>query len=328
MLARNLALGCALLLAAAFPKGESQAQEAGSQYPSRPIRIVVHQDPGSAGDGAARVITPVLAEALGQPLVVENRPGAGGALGLRVAAAAAPDGYTLVAMSSTAMILPYVQKDPGYDAFRDFAPIGRFLVSQDALVVPGNLAANSVKELVAMAKSKPGQLNMGMAGVGSGSHLAGVLFNALADIDALVVPYKGGGAAIAALMANETQYYVAPRGAVMGQIKSGRIKALGVGGNSRARQLPETPTVAEGGIPAYRSVGWAGLLAPRGTPAAVTAKLMDKLAVIMALPAVQQQILATGAEPALLLGAEFGKFMREDFERVGVAAKAAKLQPE
>ena len=286
--------------------------------------MVVHQDPGSAGDSAARAIA--LGQALGQQLVVENRPGAGGALGLRAAAAA--DGYTLVAMSSTAMILPYVQKDPGYEVFRDFVPVGRFLVSQDALVVSSSLPVNSVKELVALAKSKPGQLNMGMAGVGSGSHLAGVLFNALADIQALVVPYKGGGAAIVALVANETQYYVAPLGAVFGQIKSGRIKVLGVGGDRRARRLPKVPTIAEAGIPAYRSAGWGGLLAPRGTPAAVTAKLMDKLAAIMALPAVQQQIIGTGAEPGLLLGAEFGKFMREDYERVGVAAKAAKLQPE
>ena len=328
MAAPMVAIGCVLVMAAVFPKAESQAQVPESDYPNRPIRVVVHQDAGSAGDTGARAITRALGEALGQQLVVENRPGAGGALGMRVAAAAAPNGYTLVAIGSPVMVLPYVHKNLGYDLFRDFVPIGRYSASHNALVVPASLPVSNVKELVALAKSKPGQLNMGTAGLGSASHLAGVLFNALADIQAVVVPYKGGGAAIVALVANETQYYVAPLSAVFGSIKSGRLKVLGVGGDTRALQLPQVPTIAEAGITAYRSVGWGGLLAPKGTPAAITAKVMEKLAAIMALPAVRQQGLKTGAEPGLLLGAEFGKFMREDFERFGAAAKAAKLQPE
>jgi tripartite-type tricarboxylate transporter receptor subunit TctC len=324
---RAAALGCALALAAAVSAGDAKAQGAGG-YPSKPVRLIIHQDPGSAADVSARAITPALSEALGQQVVLDYRPGAGGALGVRAAAAAAPDGYALIAMSSIAMILPYVLKDPGYDAFRDFVPIGRYTLSHNVLVVPAALPANSVKELVALAKSKPGQLNLGTAGIGSISHLSGALFNALAGIDAVVVPYKGGGAAITALIANETQYYVAPIAAVLGQIKTGRVKALAVGGDTRAIQLPDVPTIAEAGIPAYRNFSWAGLLAPAGTPAPVVGRLMEKLAAIMALPAVREQLLKTGSEPSLLLGAEFGRFMREDFERTGIAARSAKLQPE
>jgi tripartite-type tricarboxylate transporter receptor subunit TctC len=299
-----------------------------ADYPNKPIRALVAQEAGSAGDVGARAIAPALGEALGQPLIVENRPGAGGALGMQVAAAAAPNGYTLVTIGSPQMVLPYAHKNLGYDLLKDFVPIGRYSVSHNALVVTSSLPVSNVREFIALAKSKPGQLNMGTAGVGSASHLAGALFNALAEIDALVVPYKGGGGATTALIANETQYYVAPLQALFGQIKTGRIKILGVGGDVRAPQLPDVPTVAEAGLPAFRSVGWGGLLMPKGTPQAIVAKVMDKLAAIMAQPAVQQQLMASGVEPGLLLGADFEKFMREDLARYGIAAKAANLRPE
>ena len=325
MAARLHTTGCLLAMAALCSLARAQGI---ADYPNKPIRMLVAQEAGSAGDVGARAIAPALGEALGQPLVVENRPGAGGALGMQVAAAAAPNGYTLAAIGSPQMVLPYVHKNLGYDLIRDFSPIGRYSVSHNALVVPVSLPVSNVKELVALAKSKPGQLNIGTAGPGSASHLAGVLFNVLANIEALVVPYKGGNSAITALVANETQYYVAPLQAVLGQVKSGRLKALGVGGDSRAPQLPEVPTIAEAGIPAYRSVGWGGLLVPKGTPAAITARLMEKLAAIVAQPAVQQQLVKIGVEPGLLLGAEFEKFMRADLERFGVAAKAANLRPE
>ncbi len=319
--------GGVLAMAAAFLATPAQAQGA-ADYPNKPIRALVAQEAGSAGDVGARAIAVPLGEALGQPLIVEYRPGAGGALGMQVAAAAAPNGYTLVTIGSPQMVLPYAHKNLGYDLLKDFVAIGRYSVSHNALVVPASLPVSNVRELVALAKSKPGQLNMGTAGIGSASHLAGALFNAMAGIDALVVPYKGGGGATTALIANETQYYVAPLQALFGQIKAGRLKILGVGGERRAPQLPDVPTIDEAGIPAFRSVGWGGLLMPKGTPPAIVAKVMDKLAAIMAQPAVQQQLMATGVEPGLLLGADFENFMREDLARFGIAAKAANLQPE
>lgn len=299
-----------------------------ADYPNKPIRILVAQEAGSAGDVGTRTIAPALGEALGQPLIVENRPGAGGALGMQVAMAATPNGYTLMAVGSPQMVLPYAHKNLGYDILKDFVPIGRYSVSHNALVVPSGLPVGSVRELVALAKLKPGQLNMGTAGIGSASHLAGALFNAIAEIDSLVVPYKGGGGATNALIAGEIQYYVAPLQALFGQVKSGRLKVLGVGGDSRAPQLPDVPTIAEAGVPAFRSVGWGGILMPKGTPPAIISKVMEKLGAIIALPGVQQQLVATGVEPGLLLGAEFEKFIREDLARYAIAAKAANLRPE
>ncbi|MCC6472986.1 MAG: tripartite tricarboxylate transporter substrate binding protein [Burkholderiales bacterium] len=327
MAARLTAIGCAMLVGAASHAVQAQAPGTAGDYPNKPIRMIVHQDAGSAGDNSARVMAPPRAEALGQPVIVENRPGAGGAIGMRLAAAATPNGYTVIAVGSPIMVLPYVHKDLGYDLFRDFAGIGRYSISHNALVVPPGVQAGSVKELIALAKAKPGQLNMATAGMGSASHLAGMLFNALADIQALVVPYKGGGAAITSLIAGETQYYVTPLSAVLGQVRTGRLKALGVGGERRVSQLPDVPTIAEAGVPSYQSVGWGGMLAPRGTPSATMARLMDKLAAIMALAAVQQQLVKIGVEPSVLLGAEFEQFMREDLERFGIAARAANLKP-
>jgi tripartite-type tricarboxylate transporter receptor subunit TctC len=297
-------------------------------YPAKPIRVVVAQEAGSAGDNGIRAISPALGEALGQPLVIENRPGAGGALGMAVGAAAAPDGYTMIAIGSPQMVLPYVHKNLNYDLLRDFVPIGRYSVSQNILVVPASLPVANVNELIQLAKAKAGQLNMGTAGPGSASHLAGALFNTLAGIQAVTVPYKGGGAAVIGLMAGETHYYVTPLQAVLGQVKSGRLKPLGVGGDTRVPQLPEVPTIAEAGLATYRSIGWGGILMPKGTPAAYAGRVEEKLAAIMELPAVRQQIFNAGAEPGLLVGAAFGKFMREDLERFGAAAKAAKLRSE
>ena len=321
------ATGCALFMASVFSAAPSRAQ--GSPvYPVKPIRVIVAQEVGSAGDNGMRAISPALGEALGQPLVIENRPGAAGALGMGVAAATAPNGYTLLGVGSPMLIIPYANKNVKWDLFRDFVPIGRYSVSQNVLVVPSSLPVRSMKELIELVKSKPGQLNMGTAGPGSASHLAGALFNLMADIQSVSIPYKGGGSAITALVAGETQYYVAPLTAVLGQIKGGQLRPLGVGGDTRASQLPDVPTITEAGLPRYRSVGWNGIMATRGTPADIVAKLAEKLDTIMKMPAVQERIVKSGAEPTFLRSEDFGKFMREDFERFGAAAKAANLQPE
>ena len=319
--------GCALAMVAVFAAGPAQAQGA-PDYPVKPIRVVVAQEVGSAGDVGVRSISPALGEALGQVLVIENRPGAAGVLGIGVAAVAAPNGYTMLSVGSPMMIIPYANKNLKWDLLRDFVAIGRYSISHNALVVPTSLAVANVKELIDLVKSKPGQLNMGTAGPGSASHLGGALFNVMADIQSVAIPYKGGGSAITALVAGETQYYVAPLTAVMGQIKSGRLRPLGVGGEARAPQLPDVPTIAEAGLAGYRSMGWNGFMMPKGTPAAITAKVGEMLGAITRTPAVREQILKSGAEPAFLPGEDFGKFMREDFERFGVAAKAANIQPE
>jgi tripartite-type tricarboxylate transporter receptor subunit TctC len=323
---RFLASGaCGWAMAAACAAALAQPA---AQYPAKPIRVVVAQEAGSAGDVGMRSISPALAEALGQPLVVENRPGAAGVLGIGVAAAAEPNGYTMLSVGSPMMIIPYANKNLKWDLLRDFVAVGRYSISHNVLVVPAGLPVANVKELIALVKSKPGQLNMGTAGPGSASHLGGALFNAMAGLESVAIPYKGGGSAIIGLVAGETQYYVAPLTAVIGQVKTGRLKALGVGGESRAPQLPDVPTVEEAGLAGFRSMGWNGLMMPAGTPAAFTAKVGERLGAIVSTAAVREQILKSGAEPAHLSGPEFGKFMREEHERFGVAAKAADLKPE
>jgi tripartite-type tricarboxylate transporter receptor subunit TctC len=247
---------------------------------------------------------------------------------MAIGAAAAPDGYTLVGVGSPQMIAPFAFKKLGYDLFRDFVPLARYVVSHNVLVVSPGLHAGSVKEFIEIAKSKPGELNMSTAGPGSASHLAGALFNRLAGIQAVHVPYKGGGAAVVAIIGNEAQYLITPMPAVLGQIRAGRLKALAVGGDSRAPQLPQVPTMEEAGLAGYRSVGWSGLLMPAGSPAEISAKVTAKLSAVLAMNSVREQILHAGGEPALLAGAPFASFMREDMERFGMAAKAADLMVE
>jgi tripartite-type tricarboxylate transporter receptor subunit TctC len=318
----------ALLVAGVSRVYAAAAAEPAAGYPARPIRVVIAQQAGSSIDTNIRVVGTALAEALGQPLVIDNRPGAGGALGMTIGAAAAPDGYTLVGVGSPQMVAPYAFKKLGYDLFRDFVPIARYIVSQNVLVTPPAFPPPSIRALIDLLKAKPGQFNMASAGPGSASQLAGILFNTLAGVDAVHVPYKGGGAAVIAVLANEAHYYVTPLPAALGQIRAGRLRALGVGGETRAPQLPQVPTIDEAGLPGYRSVGWTGLLMPRGAPPVMAAKVSGKLETVIAMPAIREQIIQAGGEPGFLAGTAFAQFMRADLARFGTAAKAANLTAE
>jgi tripartite-type tricarboxylate transporter receptor subunit TctC len=325
---KTIAAGGALLLAMTVAGLPLRAAGPAANYPVKPIRVVIAQEAGSSVDTNIRALTRLLGEALGGSLVVDNRPGAGGALGMAIGAAAAPDGYTLVGVGSPQMIAPFAFKKLGYDLFRDFAPLARYVVSHNVFVVSPGLPAGSVKEFIEMAKSKPGELNMSTAGPGSASHLAGALFNRMTGIQAVHVPYKGGSAAVVAIIGNESQYLITPMPAVLGQIRAGRLKALAVGGDSRAPQLPQVPTMEEAGVAGYRSVGWSGLLMPAGSPAEIRAKVAAKLSAVLAMNAVREQLLNAGGEPALLAGVSFATFMRDDMARFGLAAKAADLKVE
>lgn len=295
-------------------------------YPSKPIRLVVGQEAGSALDNSVRILTPALGETLGQQIVIDNRPGVGGMIAMQIGLAAVPDGYTLVNAGSPQMIAPFLFKKLSYDIFRDFMPIGRLTIVQNVLVINTAMPATSVKGLVDLLKAKPGQFNMASAGIGSASHLAGMLFNSMTGVQVTHVPYKGGAAAVVALIANETQYLITPLSATIGHIKAGRLKVLGVGGETRTPQLPDAPTLEEAGIKGYRSHGWNGLFAPRGTPRAHVAKHITALNTVYANPALPDQILRAGVEPGLITGAAFTTFMKEDMVRFGAAAKAANLK--
>ncbi len=320
----HAAAACALNLAS-WPL---HAADPLAGYPVKPIRVVIAQEAGSSVDTNIRVLAPLLGDALGRSLVVDNRPGAGGTLGMAIGAAAAPDGYTLVGVGSPQMIAPFAFRKLNYDLLRDFTPIARYVVSHNVFVAAPALHAGSVKEFVELAKAKPGQFNMSTAGLGSASHLAGSLFNMLAEIKTAPIFYKGGSAAVIAVIANESQYLITPMPAVLGQIRAGRLKAIGVGGENRAPQLPQVPTIEEAGLAGYRSVGWSGLLMPQATPAAITAKATQALTTVLAMNSLREKILDAGGEPGLLTGAAFAQFMRDDMARFGIAAKAADLKVE
>ena len=296
-----------------------------SAYPSRPVRFVLGQQAGSALDNGVRSITPALGEALGAQIVVDNRPGAAGIIAMQIGVAATPDGYTLINAGSPQMIAPFLYKKLDYDLFRDFVAIARLTTVQNCLVMNPGFAPNSVRSRIDLAKSKPGQINMASAGVGSASHLAGTLFATMTGVQVLHVPYNGGASAVTALISNEAQFMVTPLSATLGQIRAGRLKVLAVGGQTRAPQLPDVPTIQEEGVNGYLSVGWNGIFAPKGTPAAAVTRLVGALTGIMSKPDMKERIARAGVEPGLMTGAEFTKFMHEDMARFGRAVKAANL---
>jgi len=289
----------------------------GTEYPSRPVRLVSPNPPGGANDVIGRIVAGKLSEALGVQMVVDNRGGAGGTIGGEIVAHATPDGYTLLAGSvSTHSFNPIIHKKLGYDPLKDFAPISLFAIAHNLLVANPALPASNVKELIAAAKAKPGSLNYASGGTGSTSHFAIAMFVSLAGIakDTVHVPYKGGAPSVTATIAGETQFYFGPMASMIPQVKAGRLKALAVGGAKRSATLPDVPTVAESGVPAYKAYGWFGLMAPAGTPKAVIARLNKAVVDGMSSNDAKQQMAQIGVEPASTTPEEFDRFIREQLE--------------
>ena len=317
-----IAAACGLL--PLFAAGADPA----ANYPSRPIRLIIAQTTGTSVDTLGRVIATKLGEDLGQQIVVDNRAGAGGTIGAEIAAHSAPNGYTLL-MSSTAMqvISPQIYKKLNYQPVKDFVAISMCAITQNILVMNPGLPFKSVTELVAHAKTNPGKLRMSNAGAGFQSHLAGVLFTHMTGIDVLHVPYKGG-ASLIAVMANESQFTIAPGPAVMGHVRGGRLRALATGGEKRSPLTPELPTISEAGVPGYVSTGWAGLMAPKGAPKPIVDKLHTALTRTLNDPATRKLMEAQGGEPVTSTGAEFIKLINEEYKRFGQAIQLAKLKVE
>ena len=247
-----------------------------ARYPTKPIRLIVPQQAGSSNDTLSRVMANFLGESLGQQVVVDNRPGVGGVIGMEIGAAAVPDGYTLIAMATAQVISPHLQKNLSYDTFRDFAPISLFGITYNVFVAHPSLPAANPKDFIALARAKPGQINMASAGPGSQSHLAGVMFSLVSGINVLHVPYKGAGASVSAVLGNESQFTVTPLPATVGHIKSGRLKALALSSKRRSTDLPEIPTFIEQGVN-FESSGWNGLIAQRAVSKPVLERLYGAL---------------------------------------------------
>jgi tripartite-type tricarboxylate transporter receptor subunit TctC len=309
-----------------FVTQPSFAANPATNYPTKPVRMIVGQQAGSALDNSVRTITPALSEALGAQIVIDNRVGVGGMIAMQLGHASIPDGYTIINAGSPQMIAPFIYKKLDYDLFRDFVAIARLTTVQNCLVTNPSFAPTSVRSLIDLAKAKPGQINMASAGVGSASHLAGILFSVMTGTSVLHVPYKGGASAVTALISNEAQFMITPLSATIAQIKAGRLKILGTGGQTRSLQLPDVPTIQESGVKGYVSVGWNGLFTRTGTPAAAVNRLVSALTSVMVKAEMQEQILRAGVEPGLIVGEEFKTFMQEDMARFGRAVKAADLK--
>jgi len=298
-------------------------------WPSRPIRLIVPFPPGSSPDVIARVVAEPLAQALGQPVVIDNKPGAGGEIGTALAARAEPDGYTfLFTIQGPLVTAPMLKKALAYDPVRDLAPVTLVATSPNVLVVDPKLGANTLADFVRIAKEKKGQLNYGSVGVGSASHLAMELFKARAGIDLVHVPYQGFPQIVAAILAGEVQAGFMVPGIAIGQIRAGKLKALGVTTLGRSGSLPEFPSFVEQGYADFEAISWQAVLAPSATPKAIVERVANELIRIIKSNDVRAKMLgqyfsAAGTAPEALAG-----LMKTERERWAKVIKAAGVKPE
>ena len=291
-------------------------------YPDRPIRVIVGVPAGGTPDVMARMITTGMSRVLGQPLVVDNRGGAGGMIGTETAAKAAADGYTLLVSSPGPLaILPHMHKQLGYDPQRAFTPIGLIASNPFMLITHPSLPAKTVKELLSLAKAQPGKLNYASAGNGAANHLAMELFKSMAGVNITHVPYKGAPQAVSDVLAGHMSMMFNSIPPVLAHVKADRIRALGVGGAKRAAQLPDVPTISEAGVPGYEAITWFGLLAPANTPKAVLARVSDAFAKVINAPETRGALETQGAEPGSANAAEFGALIRRDFDKYAKVVK-------
>ena len=315
----------ALILGRALLSCSAVAADA-AVYPTRPIRYILPNAPGSSADVLARIITKALTEELGQQVIVDSRPGAGGMLGVDLIAKATPDGYTIGRGNSPGLaIAPHTYKKLPYDPFRDFVPISLTDKGQSLLAVHPSVPATSVKELIALLKSKPDQYAMASPGVASAGHLSGALFASMAGVKPLHVPYKSAGHSVMAVVAGESHWTFTPMGATLPHIAAGRLRALAVSDIKRSPQLPDVPTASEAGVPGYQSTGWGGIVAPRGTPASIVAKLNAATVKALSTAEVKRAVTNNGSEATPSTPEEFARFIQDEHERIGKVAKAAKL---
>ena len=294
---KQVLLQLLLVLAAAgvFGRAGAQAIPAASEYPTKPVRIIVPFTPGSANDIIARIVSPKLAERWGRPVVIDNRPSAGGVVACSIVAEAAPDGHTLMVTGSNFAGSAALYAKLPYDPVRDFAGVSQFASTPLVLVVAPTLGVRSVKEFIALAREKPGQLNYGSTGLGSGPHYGAELFKLVAGIQAVHVPYRGSPESLTDLMAGRVHFILSPVLAATPLVRSGRVLALGVTTTYRAQALPDVPTIAEAGLPAFEYQGWYGMLAPGKTPRKLVNLLSAEVGKILELPEIKERIASQGA---------------------------------
>lgn len=316
----QIVLAC-VVAGAGFAAGDLAAQP----YPSKPIRVIDAYPPGGSTDVVARIIAAKFQESTGQPWIVDNRAGAQGIIGTEFVARAAPDGYTLLMFTGAHTVHPSIYAKMPYDLLRDFAPVTLTSATTNLLVVHPTVPAKSVKELIALAKAKPGLFNYSSAGTGSTTHMATELFKSMARVDFLHIPYKGSAPAVLDLVGGHVDLMFAPLPVMLPHIKSGRVRPLAVATAKRSGAIPEIPTVAEAGLPGFEATNSVGVLAPAATPRDIIAKLNAEIVRILRLPEIRERLLGLGAEPVANSPEQFAAFLKEDIARWAKVVKDAKI---
>lgn len=322
-LLRGIRLAAAVIPAlAAAPSALAQA------FPSKPVRIMVGSAAGGGTDIVSRLIGQKLSDLWGQPVVVENRTGASATIAADFVAKAPPDGHTVVmAVPNSHTIGPQIMKVP-YDALRDFSPITLAVLVPQVLVVGNGVPANTMADLVALAKAQPGKLNFSSSGIGSTQHLAGEMFNLVTGVKTVHVPYKGSAAAMADLVGGVITFSLDTTASAMGQIQAKKLKALAVAATHRAQALPSVPTTAEAGFPGVEIGTWYGLFGAPGTPRAITEKWQQDVAKVLAMPDVKQRVFDLGGEAGGMKPEDFGAYIRNEYAKMGKIIKAADVKGE
>ena len=320
-----LVLGLAL---AAWSAPLAQAADPAKDYPSRPIRLIMPNAPGSSADTMGRIAAAKLGEALGQQIVVDNRAGAGGVVGMEIGRNANPDGYTLITTSLGALtVSPHIRKNLPYDPMKDFEYVALYSRQGNVLVVNPALPVKSVRDLIDFAKARQGKLNMATAGIGAQSHLNGTALAMAGGFESVHVPYKGGGPSMAAVIAGEAQWSIAPAGAMMSHVRAGRLRAIGHTLPARTPLLPDIPAIAET-LPGFKYVAFSGFLSPKGTPRPVMHKINATMVKVVNTPEMKEQLALQGAEPATGTPEEFRKAVQEELVETGKLVKAIGLKAE
>lgn len=314
-----------LIAVAVFGMGTAEAQQ---NYPVRPVRLVVPSSPGGGTDITARIIAPKLGEHLGQQVIVENRAGAGTMIGGEFVARAAPDGYTLLMGISTLAINPAMYRKVPYDALKDFAPVSQVVTLPNILVTHPSLPVRSVKELIAFAKARPGEINFASAGVGTNPHLSMELFISMTSLKMIHVPYKGSGQGVIDVLAGHVSVMAPSILTALGYVKSKRLRALGVTSAKRSSGALDIPTIAEAGVPGYEAVQWFGVLAPAGTSREIIARLHREVVRTVQTPEVRQRLVNDGADPVGSSPQEFAAFLHSETTKWAKVAKEVGIKPE
>ncbi len=315
---------CAALSALMLVGGAAIAADA---WPTRPIRLIVPFPPGGSNDIVGRVIGQQLGERLGKPLVIDNRGGAGGLIGTEIAIHAQPDGYTLLVISVAYSYSPAINKLP-YDSVKAIAPIAQLGTGPNSLVIHPGVPASSVKELVALAKAKPGQLNYATAGIGTFQHMSSEMFRIMTGANIVHIPYKGGGPATLAVIAGQAQISIGSLLQTLPHIRSGKLKPLGTGGARRSPALPDVPTIIEAGVPGYEASNWWGIVAPAAISPAIVKRINSEVAAILATPETQKWFLGEGAEAVNRTPDEFRKWILSEMAKWGKVVKQAGIKAE